>query len=89
MHEAGFGGVDACVLRIQNTSAQYIAMRHILDLCKETVQIPGMWVVKRWWEKELLYLVGAWEVMAASEEEVEAEETEGEAEGVSGKQIIE
>ena len=41
-----------------------------MDLCEETVQIPGMWVVKRWWEKEVLYLVGAWEVTAAPEEEV-------------------
>ena len=37
----------------------------------------GMWVVKRWWEKDILDLVGAWEVTAASEEEVGAEETEG------------
>ena len=44
-----------------------------------------MWVVKRWWNKEVMYLVGVWEATAASEEEVGPEETEGEAEGVAGK----
>ena len=59
MQEAGFEEVEACVLRRQNTAAQYIAMHPILDLCKETVQIPGMWVVKRWWDKEVPDLVVA------------------------------
>ena len=63
----------------------YILMRLIMDLFEETVQIPGMWVVKRWWEKELLDLLGLWEMTAASEEEVGVEETEVEAEGVVGK----
>ena len=44
------------------------------------MQIPGMWVVKMWWEKEVMDLVVAWEVVAASEEVVVAEETEVEAE---------
>ena len=84
MQEAGFEEVEACVLRRQNTAAQYITMRLILDLCKETVQILGIWFVKRWWEKEVLDLVGAREATAASEEELGAEETDGEAEGVTG-----
>ena len=77
MQEAGFEEVEACVLRRQNTAAQYIVMRPILDLCEETVQILGMWVVKRWWEKEVLDLVGAWEVTAVSEEGVGEEDREG------------
>ena len=85
MQEAGFEEVDAFVLRMQNTAAQYIAMRQIMDLCEETVQILGMWVVKRWWEKELLYLVGAWEVMAASEEEVGGGRDGGRSRGSSRK----
>ena len=48
MQEAGFEEVEACVLRMHNTAAQYIEMCQIMDLCKETVQIPGMRVVKRW-----------------------------------------
>ena len=70
MQEAGFEEVGSCVLSRHNTAAQYISMRPILDLCEETVQIMGMWVVKRWWEKEVLDLVGVWEVTEASEEEV-------------------
>ena len=77
--------MKACVLWRQNTGAQYIAMRPVLDLCKEILHITGMWVVKRWWEKEILDLVGAWEVTEESEEEVGAEDRDGEAEGVSGK----
>ena len=60
-------------------------MRPILDLCEGKLQIPGMWVVKRWWEKEVLDLVGAWEVTAASEEEVGEGNREVEEEGLAGK----
>ena len=49
MQEAGVEEVEEFVLRRQNTAAHYILMRLIMDLCEETVQIPGMWVVKRWW----------------------------------------
>ena len=42
-----------------NTAARYISTNPILDLHKKTLQIPGMWVVKRWWDKEVLDLVGA------------------------------
>ena len=59
-------------------------MHPILELFEETVQILGMWVVKRWREKELLDLVGVWEVTVASEEAVGEEVTEGESEGVVG-----
>ena len=40
---------------------------------------------ERWWEKEILDLVGAQEVTEALEEGVGAEDRGGEAEGVSGK----
>ena len=50
MQEEGFEEVKTNVLRIQNSVAQYTLTEPILDLCKETVQIPGMLVVKRWWE---------------------------------------
>ena len=60
-------------------------MRPIMDLCEETVQIPGMWFVKRWWDKEVLDLVGSWEVTAALEEEVGAEDMEGGSGGSSRK----
>ena len=41
MREAGLEDVEAYVLMRQNTVAQYIAMRTILDLCKEVVQRQG------------------------------------------------
>ena len=85
MQEAGFEEVEACVLRRHNTAVQYIATQQIMDLCEETVQIMRMWVVKMWWEKEVLDLVGAWDVTWALEEEVGVEETEKEAEVVAGK----
>ena len=49
MQEAGFEEVEECVLRRHNTVTQYITLRPIMDLCEETVQLSGMWVVIRWW----------------------------------------
>ena len=58
MEEAWFEEMGAYVLKRQNTVAQYIATRPVLDLCKDTVQRSGLWVARRWWEKEGLYLAG-------------------------------
>ena len=44
MEEAGFEEMGAYFLKRQNTVAQYINMRPILDLCDETVQSSGVWV---------------------------------------------
>ena len=44
MEEAGFEEMGAYFLKRQNTVAQYIKMRPILDLCEETVQRSGVWV---------------------------------------------
>ena len=41
MQEARFEEMGECVLKSQNTVAQYIAMRPILDLCKYKVWMPG------------------------------------------------
>ena len=66
MQETGFEEIGGYVLKRQNTVVQYIVTRQILDLCEETVRMPGMWVGKRWWEQEGLDLAGA---MAAAAEE--------------------
>ena len=50
--KAGFEEMGEYILKIQNTVAQYIATQMILDLCEETVHMPGAWVAKRCWEKE-------------------------------------
>ena len=48
MEEAGFEDMGEYVLKRHNMSAQYIVTRPIMDLCKETVRMPGVWVAKRW-----------------------------------------
>ena len=40
-----------------------------MDLFKEAVCMPGVWVSKNWWEQAVLYLVVARAEAAASEEE--------------------
>ena len=54
-----FKEVEAYVIRKHNTVAQYIVMRPVLDPCNETIQMPGTWVMKSWWELEELDLVEA------------------------------
>ena len=43
------------------------------------MRIMGMWVTKRWWEQEGLYMVGARDAETAVEEEGGEEDPEGEA----------
>ena len=52
----------------------------ILEICEETVQMPGMWFAKRWWERKGLDLVGFWVTVAVSEEEGWGEDTDVAAE---------
>ena len=59
MEEAGFEYMGAFVMKRNNTVAQYIAARLIMDLCDYMVSRPGAWVAKRWWEQEGLDLAGA------------------------------
>ena len=84
MQESGFEDVEACVIRRKNAAIRYIVMLPILYLYEETVQITGIWVVNRWWEKEVMDLVGAWEVTSASEEEVGEKDMDREADGLAG-----
>ena len=51
MTGAGFKEIGTYVTRRQNTSAQYIATRPILDLCERSVQRPEAWVSRQWWEQ--------------------------------------
>ena len=50
----------------QNTVAQYISTRSILDLCEGTERAPGAWVGIRWWDQADINLAGTRENMAAS-----------------------
>ena len=49
--EAGIVRIRTSILRRQNTVAQFIAMRPILDLCEGAVRRPGAQVPRRWWEQ--------------------------------------
>ena len=48
--EAGFKGIGTYVIRRQNTVAQYIVTRPIIDLCERSARRPGVWVYRWWWE---------------------------------------
>ena len=51
MEEAGLTYIRTSILRRQNTVAQYIATRPLLDLCKGARAREGAKVPLRWWEQ--------------------------------------
>ena len=51
MKEAGIVWIRTSILRRQNTVAQFIATRPILDLCEKANRRPGARVARRWWEQ--------------------------------------
>ena len=65
--EAGIVWIRASILRRQNTVAQFIATRPILDLCEKANRLPGAWVARRWWEQTGIYWKGARERAKAAE----------------------
>ena len=75
-------GIQTSILQRQNTVAQYIATRTILDLCKQATQRPGARLSQWWWEQTGIDLKGAREKAAA-----EAVETETEADSDSGDEL--
>ena len=48
MKEAVIFRIRTSILRRQNTVAQFIATRPILDLCEKAARRPGAWVPRRW-----------------------------------------
>ena len=58
MAEEGYQEVETYVSFHQNTVAQYIATRPIIDICLAAKQRPGPGVAIQWWEQEGLYLEG-------------------------------
>ena len=61
--------IRTSILRRQNTAAQFIATRPILDLCEGAVRRPGARVPRRCWEQTGIDWKGAREKAAATEEE--------------------
>ena len=83
MEEAGLTDIRTSILRRQNTVAQYIATRPLLDLCVGARAREGAKMTLRWWEQAVI----DWEKAKAKgmEKEMTAEtdtgtDTEGEEE---------
>ena len=66
--EVGVLVVEEYIRRCQNTVAQYIATRSLLDLCEGLERASGAQVGMRWWEQVEIYLTGAREAAAAAKE---------------------
>ena len=64
------------MLKKKNKVVKYITMQPIIDLYKETMQMTGMWVKKRWWEQEGLELAVS---RVASVEEERERKIQGES----------
>ena len=60
--EAGFQTIEECIQQIQNTFAQYIYTRYLLDLLEGTERTPVTWVGMRWWYQVYINLTGAREM---------------------------
>ena len=56
MLEAGLQEVETYVSRRQNTDAQFIATRLIMDLCLAVERRQGSEVENKWWEQDGLDL---------------------------------
>ena len=72
MRETGLEDMGTYISRHNNTVAQYIVVRPILDLCLEADWRPGLQVTNRWWKHEGLDFAGMWE---AEEGDAGPEET--------------
>ena len=84
MREAGFERIRHSITRSQNTVAQYIATRPILNLCEQATQRLGARVSRRWWDQEGINLDKS-KVRAAETTTTDSElESESEVESVEG-----
>ena len=54
MKEAGFTEIMKSITNRQNTVAQYIVTRPLLDLCEQTTQSGGGRVSRRWWDQKVI-----------------------------------
>ena len=52
VREVGFEGIRKAVTRRQNTVAQYITTRPVMDLCERATQRVGVRASRRWWNQE-------------------------------------
>ena len=54
MKEAGFKETRELITNRQNTVAQYIATRLLLDLCEGDNHRGGVRVYRRWWDQKCI-----------------------------------
>ena len=73
MTNTGLQEVETYVSHHQNTVAQFIATRPIMDLCLVAERRPGSRVTKRWWEQDGLGVEGI-RTAAREEEQIEGED---------------
>ena len=71
MKEAEIVRIRTSILQRQNTVAQFIVTRPILDLCERAVRWPGARVPRRWWEQTEIDWKGYRGKAAATEEAAE------------------
>ena len=74
MVESGFEGIGKYITRRQNTVAQYIATRMILEICERFARRPWARVSQQWWEQSGLDLEGGKEKSAAAVADSDGEE---------------
>ena len=79
MKEAGFKDIRTSINNRQNTVAQYIAPRPLLELCEGTNQIGGARVSKRWWDQKGIDWEKAKARVAETDSELETDTEEEEA----------
>ena len=80
MKESGFTDVRTSINRRQNTVAQYIATKPLLDLCEGAMQRGGARVTMRWWDQKGIYWEKAKARVAETASESESDtDMEGEA----------
>ena len=85
MKETGMVGIRNSILQRQNTVAQFIATRPILDLCEQATRRPGVRMSWRWWKQTGIDLKGSQDKAAAAAAETEANlESEDEPEEAAG-----
>ena len=77
MVEAGLQEMETYVSRRQNTVAQYIATKPIMDLRLAAKRMPGTRVAMWWCEQEGLDLEGFWTAAHEAEQTERGEDTDG------------
>ena len=82
MREAGLTDIGKSIANRQNTVAQYIATRPLLDLCEEARARKGARVPMRWWNQTGIY----WEAAKTKGGGGETDSTSGSGSSTDGEE---